>query len=156
MHGKKIRSWIVVADSAKARIYSNTGPKLDLALVSEIDSDGARRSSQELVTDKPGRTFSSASPRRSGMEPPSDPQDVEKHKFVKHLVSILDTAALGDEFDDVYLVAAPRTLGEIRKLANGHITDKVRGELAKDLTNIPEHDLPKHLEDLDIGKPVLA
>ncbi|MGE0667044.1 MAG: host attachment protein [Sphingomonadales bacterium] len=155
MHGKKIKSWIAVADSAKARIYSTTGQGLKLKLVNELDSEAARRLTQDLVTDKPGRSFSSASPRRAGMEPHSDPQDVEKHKFVKDLVGYLDAAALRGKFDELFLVAAPRTLGEIRKLSNGHITSRLKAELGKDLTNVPEPELPKHLATLDIGKPGL-
>jgi protein required for attachment to host cells len=156
MRGRKIRSWIAIADSAKARIYASTGPRLKLELVHELDSEAARRLTQDLVTDKPGRSFASASPRRSGMEPPSDPQDLEKHKFVRDLVGYLDAAAQDDSFDDLILVAAPRTLGEIRKLMNGQAAARVRTELDKDLTNIPEADLAKHLEPLEIGKPSLA
>jgi protein required for attachment to host cells len=156
MHGKKITSWIAIADSAKARIYATSGTGLKLKLVSELDSEAARRLTQDLVTDRPGRSFSSAGPRRAGMEPSSDPQNVEKHKFVKDLVGFLNVAALKGKFDDLFLVAAPRTLGEIRKLSNGHIGCRLRAELGKDLTNVPEPDLPKHLEPLDIGKPALA
>lgn len=90
------------------------------------------------------------------MEASSDPQNMEKHKFVKELVEFLDTAALNGKFDDLFLVAAPRTLGEIRKLSNGHMAARLRAELGKDLTNVPEAELPKHLEHLDIGKPALA
>ncbi len=155
MHGKKIKSWIAIADSAKARIYSTSGPGLKLVLIEELDSEAARRLAQELVSDKPGRSFSSAGPRRAGMEPHSNPQSVEKHKFVKDLVDYLDAAAIQGAFDDLFLVAAPRTLGEIRKLSNGHIVSRLKGELGKDLTNIPEPELARHLEPLDIGKHAL-
>ena len=156
MHGKKITSWIAIADSAKARVFATSGPGLKLKLINELDSEAARRLTQDLVTDRPGRSFSSAGPRRAGMEPSSDPQNVEKRKFVKDLVGFLDAAALNGKFDDLFLVAAPRTLGEIRKLSNGHIGGRLRAELGKDLTNVPEPELPKHLEPLDIGKPALA
>jgi protein required for attachment to host cells len=155
MQGKKIRSWIAIADSAKARVYATSGTGLKLELVHELDSEAARRLTHELTSDRAGRSFSSAGPRRSGMEAPSDPQNIEKHKFVKDLVDYLDAATLDGRFDDLFLVAAPRTLGEIRKLSNGHFGNRLRGELGKDLTNVPEADLPKHLEALDIGKPVL-
>ena len=156
MHGKTIKSWIAIADSAKARIYSTSGSGLKLKLVGELDSGAARRLTQDLVSDRPGRSFSSAGPRRSSIEPHSDPQNMEKHKFVKELVEYLDAAALNGKFDDLFLVAAPRTLGEIRKLSNGHIAARLRAELGKDLTNVPEPELPKHLASLDIGKPTLA
>ncbi len=156
MHGKTIKSWIAIADSAKARIYSTSGSGLKLKLVGELDSGAARRLTQDLVSDRPGRSFSSAGPRRSSIEPHSDPQNMEKHKFVKDLVEYLDAAALNGKFDDLFLVAAPRTLGEIRKLSNGHIAARLRAELGKDLTNVPEPELPKHLASLDIGKPTLA
>lgn len=152
MQGKTIKSWIAIADSAKARIYATSGTALKLELVNELDSEAARRLTQDLVTDRPGRSFSSAGPRRAGMEPHSDPQSVEKHKFVKDLVDYLDAAALKGQFDDLFLIAAPRTLGEIRRLSNGHIGARLKAELGKDLTNVPEPELPRHLEALAIGK----
>jgi protein required for attachment to host cells len=156
MHGKKITSWIAIADSAKARIYETSGSGLKLKLISELDSEAARRLTHDLVSDRPGRSFSSAGPRRASMEASSDPQNIEKHKFVKDLVAFLDAASLAGKFDDLFMVAAPRTLGEIRKLSNGHLAGRLRAELGKDLTNVPEPDLAKHLESLDIGKPALA
>jgi protein required for attachment to host cells len=156
MHGKKIKSWIAIADGAKARIYSSYGPKLDLKLEQELDSESARHVTHELVSDREGRSFSSTSARRSGMEPPTDPQKVEKQKFTRELADYLEAAANRHKFEDLYLVAAPQTLGELRKLMNGHMSGYIKGEVDKDLTNVPQHDLAKHLEPLEIGKPPLS
>ncbi|MBI1182482.1 MAG: host attachment protein [Alphaproteobacteria bacterium] len=156
MLGKKVKSWVAIADGAKARIYSNYGPRLRLKLESELDSESARHATHELVSDREGRSFSSASPRRAGMEAPTDPQTVEKQKFIKELADYLDAAAQRGRFEELFLVAAPRTLGELRKRLNGHAGGLVKAELDKDLTNIPEPELAKHLEPLEIGKPPLS
>ena len=52
-----------------------------------------------------------------------------------------------DDYDRLVLVAPAATLGELRKALNAHATDRLAAEIAKDLTNLPEHELPKHLED---------
>ena len=156
MRNKRITSWIVIADSAKARIFSSNGPKLDLGLVDELDSAGARRRSRELMSDRQGRTQNRAGPGGAAMENTSDPQDVEKHKFVRDLVDYLEAAAHGGQFDALVLVAAPRTLGELRKLMPAAVSAKLHSELGKDLTNLPQPELLPHLEPLGIGKPKLG
>ena len=46
----------------------------------------------------------------------------------------------------VSLVAAPKTLGDLRELLPATVKKKISAEIDKDLTNLPERDLPKHLE----------
>lgn len=156
MRRKNVVSWIAVADSAKAKIYENIGPKLSPRLIDELDSALARQKTHEIMSDKRGRTTNSAMNGRTAMEAPSDPQDIEKHKFVKHLADYLETVAEHDSFDELIIVAAPRTLGEFRKLAGTKTKDYLKTELDKDLTNVSPHDLAGHLDGLGIGKPPLS
>ena len=156
MNAKRITFWIAVADSAKARVFESEGPSLTLQLVEELDSEGARRPSRELMSDRQGRTQNSAAPGGAAMENTSNPQDVEKHKFVRLLVDYLEAAAHRGKFDALVLVAAPRTLGELRKLMPPTLSAKIHSELDKDLTNLPQPELTSHLKPLEIGKPKLG
>jgi protein required for attachment to host cells len=44
------------------------------------------------------------------------------------------------------LVAAPKTLGDLRELLPDPVKSRVVAEIDKDLTRVPLRDLPKHLE----------
>ena len=80
------------------------------------------------------------------MEPPTDPQRYAKYAFARELAERLEEAAHGHRFDRLVLVAAPKTLGDLRELLPDPVKTKVVAEIDKDLTGVPLRDLPKHLE----------
>jgi protein required for attachment to host cells len=79
------------------------------------------------------------------MEPPTDPHREEKRRFADELAQHLNDAAQAGSYDRLILVAAPKTLGDLRQALGKNAAAKLDGELAKDLTKIPDHDLPGHL-----------
>ncbi|HNB27398.1 MAG TPA: host attachment protein, partial [Alphaproteobacteria bacterium] len=63
----------------------------------------------------------------------------------REMAQVLDAAAAGKAFDRLVLVAPPTTLGDLRMELGESTLKLVSGELAKDLTRHPEHELPQHL-----------
>ena len=53
-----------------------------------------------------------------------------------------------ERFDKLVLVAAPKTLGDLRDLLPDPVKAKVVAEIDKDLTKVPLHELPKHLDSV--------
>jgi protein required for attachment to host cells len=82
------------------------------------------------------------------MEPRTDPHLVEEERFARKIVTVLDQAARRQRFDRLVLVAPPKLMGMLRGLLPPNLMDKVGGELTKDLTKIPSHELPEHLEPI--------
>lgn len=131
------RTLIVVADSAKARFLKESEDHRKLVPAGEADmlAPKARRPDRDLVTDKPGRGFSTARDgRRGGFESPHDPKKVEKHNFTAELAERLDKACSARQFDRIVLVAPRRSLGELRTLMSPRVRKAVSHEVAKDLT----------------------
>lgn len=145
---KQKRTWIVVADGARARFFSpvEDGKTLVPARTADMVSPESRRHTSDLVSDKPGRSFSSArGGLRHSFETTHDQHKLEKHKFSAALAELLDDACLRKRFDQLILVAPRRSLGELRGLLSDRVQRSVRKEIARDLTRATPATLWRHL-----------
>jgi protein required for attachment to host cells len=145
---KPIRSWIVIADGARARILENTGPGKGLTALPAEEMHHIHPPSRDIVADRPGRSHDRMGPQRHAMEPPSDAHREEKRRFADELAELLNTAARMDSYDRLVLVAPAKTLGDLRQALGKEAAAKVDGELSKDLTPIADHELPDHLDSV--------
>src|SRR5439155_18398954 len=110
---RRRRTLIVVANGAKARFLKESEDHRALVSAEEADmlAPAARRPNRELVSDKPGRGFSTARDRRRGaFEPPHDFHKLEKHNFSARLAERLDEVCAAKKFDRLVLVAPKRSL----------------------------------------------
>jgi protein required for attachment to host cells len=140
-------TWVLIADGARARLLAQAKPfaPLEPALEQE-EFTGSMAQSKEIGSDRPGRSFdSSGLGGRHAMVPPTDPQRYAKFAFARELAERLEEAVHEGRFARLILVAAPRTLGDLRELLPGAVKAKVVAEIDKDLTHVPLRDLPKHL-----------
>lgn len=142
---KAIRTWILIADGARARIVVNEGPGKGVKEGPDKVFESLNVPAREIMADRPGRTFDSGGQGRHAKEPRSDPHEIEQRKMHHELAAYLDGEAKKGTFDRLIVVAPPRALGNIRAELSPAVQAKVTGELAKDLTNLAIHDLPDHL-----------
>lgn len=145
---KKIVTWILVADGARARILANEGPGKGLHDAMDRDFIGSHERMRDMVSDKPGRQQESAQTgARSAMEPTTDWHRMEKSQFAKMMADILEKAALANSYERLVLVAPPQCLGDLREALGKHAKERVIAEFDKDLTHVPENELPQHFGD---------
>lgn len=142
---RKIVTWVVVADGARARVFVNDGVGKGVRELEDRSFVGARRQNQDIQADKPGRTFDSAGQGRHSMEPRTDPRQHEEREFLRDVVDWLTTHAQKNEFERLVLIAAPRALGDMRSLLPKVVQNKVIGEIAKDLTRAGAADIERQL-----------
>jgi protein required for attachment to host cells len=141
-------TWVLIADGAKARVLvqEKNFEQLKPAFEQE-EFTGTRAQSKDIASDRPGRSFdSSGLGGRHAMEPPTDPQRYAKYEFARELAEHLEEAVHAHRFNRLVLVAAPKTLGDLRELLPDPVKARVVAEIDKDLTGVPLRDLPKHLE----------
>jgi len=140
-------TWIVVADGAKARILERQGVHGTLAPASDrcFAEAEARQPTRDVGADRPGRVHESADTTRHAMEPRVDWHRFAKEQFARDVAAALEKAALDRLYGNLILVAPPRTLGDLRQALGSHARSLVAGEVPKDLTNLPDHELPAHL-----------
>lgn len=139
-------SLLLVFDSSKAKFY-RLSPSGKVVLLNEIQS-GLPRSNQDIVTDRPTRSFSSVSPRRGSGDYKSDPHNVEKHNFVHELAELLDTSYDRNEFRSLVVAAPERSIGELRKLLPEKIKRTIRHEILKELLHYPDQEIETRLRPL--------
>lgn len=138
--------WVVVADGAQARVLAYQGPGAGLAQVEGMVFSQTPLDAQDIMADKPGRSFSSAGTGRAAMEYHSDPVQLREAAFMGDLADTLVSALQDGAFDELVIAAAPRALGDLRKALPDAVKARVTAEIPKDLTNIPSDKLDKHFE----------
>jgi len=144
----KKRTWILIADGARARILLNEGPGTGLESATDTEYETDHRLTREIGSDRPGRVHESADVVRHAYVPRVDWHEFAKQLFAREMAQILDAAAERNAFDALVLVAPPKTLGELRAALGKGSRAKVSAELGKDLCNVAVHDLPSHLADV--------
>lgn len=141
------RTWILVADGARARlIEQDPDVRSGLKPRAEREFSGTQAQSREIASDRPGRTFDIGGEGRHAMEPSTDPVRHAKLEFARDLAEHLSQAVNRHAFDRLIVIAAPRTLGDLRDLLPAAVRERVVAEIDKDLTWMPLADLEKHID----------
>ena len=150
MPTKPKKTWIVIADGMHARILrqDKRGAPLAPALDQELYDPAVHGFSRDLKSDAPGRAFDTGSGQRHAMEPRSDPKTHEKQLFARRIAALINEAASRRTFDQLVLVAPPKTLGELRTQLGDLAKKLIIGEIDRDLVKTPAPDLPAHLSDV--------
>lgn len=129
-------SVVMVADGRKMLLLRNAGDALAPRLEVMDAQEQASRPDRELKTDAPGRSHSSNGAARSAMEE-TDFHQQEEDRFAADAAALLKRHALQGDYDDLIIIAPPRTLGTLRKHYHKEVSDRLTAELAKDLTGHP-------------------
>jgi len=137
--------WVVVADGAKALILENTGP-LNAPRLKEVETHAHKSSAtHELGSDAPGRTHSSFGQGSSAVSQ-TDWHDQAERNFLESLAKRLDAAIAAGEAKSIVIAAPPRALHVLRAAYGKALRAAVRGEVNKDLVNLPIAEIQKHFD----------
>lgn len=141
----------LIADSEHARFVGADADNV-LHTSRSFDSASAHLASHDLGSDRPGRSFESASSTRHGVAPRHDLHQLEKTRFAHFVAGEASTAAGEGVFDRLVLVAPARCLREIEDALDAPTAAMVTGRLAKDLVKTADHELSPHLHEW-VGAP---
>lgn len=137
-------SVVLVADGRKMLFLRNDGDTAFPNLVVEHAREQDNPATRDQATDSAGRASSPQGAARSSVEP-TDFHQIEEDRFAVEAANLLQTRALRNDFESLIIVAPPRTLGELRKHYHKDVSDRLAGELDKDLTGHPIADIEKAL-----------
>lgn len=137
--------WAIVTDGTHARILKDLGSP---GIGEEETFEGDNTALGEIMADKAGRSFSSTGARRSAMEPHSDPVRDHQQAFAKTLAGQLEKHLRNGDFDALVVVAAPRTLGDLRAVLPAPVKEVILRESDKNLTNLARKPLWDAVRDL--------
>lgn len=121
---------VAVADGETLHLYRNTGDERAPSLTAMPEAEVS-------TTNR-----SSGSRHQSSSANPSDSQQ-EEDSFAAGVAGLLNKRVLDGKIDDLIVIAAPRTLGELRKHYHKSLEAKLTGEIAKDLTGHAVADIMK-------------
>jgi protein required for attachment to host cells len=143
---KRVKTWILVADGARARIIEclGTGKGIQIADTNRIEEP--HPPSHELGRDRPARVHDSVGPGRHAVEPKVDPHRQMEAEFADHLANVLSQRLAAGDYDSLLIIAAPETLGDLRKALDEPVRAKVAAEIAKDLTHAANIDVVRQLQ----------
>ena len=114
---------VAVVDGEKLVLFKNTGdadqPKLTAHPTPEIP---------ERLSGAPGRQSSAANP---------DNDTQAEDGFAMGVAEALNHMALTNKLEALAVVAAPKTLGQLRKHWHKMLAERLVGEIPKDLTGRP-------------------
>jgi protein required for attachment to host cells len=138
---------VVVADGRKMLFFRNEGDtqNLNLQVEKKVVDDNPSHSGQ--ATDLAG---GASSTRGGGQWGGGSMEEVDFHqqaedRFAAETAALLKKRALANEFESLIIVAPPKTLGALRKHYHKEVTDRLRAEIAKDLTDHPVPEIEQAL-----------
>jgi protein required for attachment to host cells len=139
-----VNALYVIADGGRARFVRAIEGQ-HFRTIKEFESKHIHDRSHDLGRAPPSRVQESASPTRHGVEPREDPHDRAERDFARHVAQTLNADSDAVACDALVLVAPSHTLSELRNALSRELDKRVVTTLAKDLTKVPDADLPKHL-----------
>jgi len=139
------KTWVLVADSARARFFSVKTPKGPLTELEDYVHPASRAHERDLVPDRPGRVRSHSTSQRHTLTPPTSAKDQEALDFAREIAARADTARLQGDFERLVLVAAPDFLGTLRKKLPAPTAKLVDRTIDKNLTQLSAAEIRRHL-----------
>ncbi len=141
------KTWIVVADSAHARLFTADTPTAPLTELEDLLHIQSRMHDRDLVTDGPGKHSNDAGAGHHGYEPKLPPSEEEAIRFAKELAQALYKAFHEKRFEQLIIVAAPKFLGHLRNALDKNLQKVISLEVAKDLVPETPEAIRKHLPE---------
>jgi len=148
MMSVKRKYWVLVANSGQARILEMQRNPYEFHQVSELVSEAQHLTNKEIVSDASGRVYRAQGPGTHSMKPRSDPHENAEEQFSRSLAQKMEKAARLGRFDQLLVVADPRTLGRLRQQMDKSVSSKLAEEVTLDLVGLPLNQLEPRLRQV--------
>ena len=127
---------VLIGDGQKALFLRNKGTARQVKLEVEQVLEQENPATREQGTDRPGRAISSVGTARSAVEE-VDWHHIAKERFAAEIAEALYRHAHDNRFDKLVVIAPAKILGNLRKAFHAEVTDRIVGEIPKQLTSHP-------------------
>ncbi|MCI2398557.1 host attachment family protein [Aliiroseovarius subalbicans] len=146
---KAVRTLVVIANEANARLFENEGVGKGLSLLESLDKTQFA-DAETRYADAPGK--SSAAPGMAGhaMDRNQSERDQMREAFARHVLNAAEAQWKRGGFDRLAMSASPKMLGSLR----AGLSAPLKGALAVDLDKDLSHATPAELVD-HFGKHIV-
>lgn len=139
------QAWILVADRARARIFSTDWPIGEqLTEVEDLVDEYGLLSERDTLTDGP-TSFSSYGTTRHSGEPQTDFAHRTAQKFVRRITNRLEQGRQTGDYGRLVLVVPPMLLGELRDALPRPLAKLVIQELPQNYAQLTANQIAEHL-----------
>lgn len=138
-------TWILVADSGRARVFELAESGKKLAEVACYANPDARLPGKEITTDRPPSVNESMGGTRHAIEPHTTLREKSADRFAHTLSAALERGRQEHRYESLVLVAPSRFLGALHGCMNKPLRDRVVEEVHHDYTSLPVTELRERL-----------
>jgi len=132
-----IPTWVLVANSARARIFAWTDFQGPLTELEDRANPEGRLKDSELSNDRPGVTYSSKGHQSGHRMQAATVGDAAVDAFARSLVEALKTGLDDQACERLVIVAPPEFLGQLRSHMDRRLERAVAASLDNDLSRDP-------------------
>ncbi len=136
---------VVVADSEKALYLVNETDGEDPHLVVIDKEEQENPPNREQAANRRGRMSPSVGPKSAFDD--TDWHQLAKERFADDIADHLYKLAHKGKIDSLVIVAGPKVLGNIRDALHKEVSDKLIGDVAKNLAGHPLDEIEKIVKD---------
>jgi len=142
-------TWIVAADSTRARILEMKGRGQPLREMEDLYNPAGREQDHELGKDERGRFYGNiGTPGQANTADYSaSPVEHANERFAHTVAEYLDKGRNDHRYNKVVIVAAPKFLGLLRNNLNKEVKKLVEKDLAYDISAFNERQIAEFVED---------
>ena len=126
--------WVVVADAAKARFFSQETLHGQLTEVMDLAHPEARQSQTNLASDGPGNQSTAGGHGIHGMQDKITPREAEDQRFAREVIGSIREAVNSGKISSFYMAAPPRFLGRLRDAMDSRLSKALAGDLGKNIS----------------------
>ncbi len=138
-----MKTRVIVADNARARIFSSDSTLLKLEEVEDFAHPEARLADRDLASDAAGRSTDGG----DAYAPATSPSEHEAESFAQLLAQRLKELHNEDHFESLMLVAPPKFLGLLRGRLQRPLDALVSRTVDKDLTTCSPDEIIDQLRE---------
>ena len=137
-----MKARVIVADNARARIFTSDDVINHLLEQEAYVHPEARLKNRDLVGDAAGKTRDT----HGSLDPATSPKDHEAQNFAKLLAKHLKDMHSDQHFEQLILIAPPHFLGMLRKELPENLERLIEKTISKDLTTASVDDIIDYIK----------
>ena len=139
------KTWVVVAESSRARFFVTRTPRYDLKELTSLSHAESRLKESEMRTDSPGRSFDSGGQGRHAMTEETSIKTQEQMAFAKEIADKLELGRSKGSYERLIICAPPAFLGCLRKTLPQTTIDLVDKAINKNLVRLSTEEIADHM-----------
>ena len=137
---------VLVADSAKARLFTFARGADKLEEIDQLLHDKAHQRERDINSDRPGRQQGGAGSSHHGVNVEDSAREQEDTVFAKHIGEYLEADRVKQNPRGLIIMAPPHFLGILRKQLSGECQKLLAQTVNKDLAQSTTQAILDHIE----------